>query len=187
MTLKFAAPDSPYVFESTQGIDANDIFGKATPLDPHTLKEAVPLPNSAEPGYSAIYRNKTFPEALKCAFSPQLTTVYELLINSFKYYSNKPALAWREYDYETGKSAPDYKSITYLELNETRSALGAGLMYLLKSNPYKDSARYASHAKIDNHERDYKSYDSNNMSFVATLFSGNREEWCITDVMKSTF
>lgn len=186
MTLKFAAPDSPYVFESTQGVDANDIFGKATPLDPHTLKEAVPLPNSAEPGYSAIYRNKTFPEALKWAISPQLTTIYELLINSFKYYSNKPAFAWREYDYETGKSAPDYTSITYLELNKTRSALGAGLMYLLKSNPYKDSARYASHAKIDNHERDYKSYDSNNMSFVATLFSGNRAEWCIADVMTST-
>lgn len=186
MSLKLASPTSPYIFESTEDVPADEVFGKQLPLDVHNLKESVPIPNTAEPGFSSIYRNKSYPRALKCALSPQLNTYYAILANSYKNFASRPALAFREYNYETGVSAPSYTSITYAELDKTRKNLGAGLMYLLKSNPFKDSARYADHAKIDNHERDYRSYDSNNMSFVVTFFSGNRAEWCISDIMTTS-
>lgn len=182
MTLQLAPASSPYIFLTTEGISSAEIYGKALPLDLSKLKDGAPVANTAEPGYSAIYRNKMFPGAIKCAISPQLTTFYALLKKAYQDFPDKEALAWREFNYDTGVSAPEYTTMTFRQLDETRRNFGAGLLYLLQSNPYKDLQRFADHAKIDNHQRDYRSYDSQNMSFVATLYSGNRPEWGIADI-----
>ena len=43
-----------------------------------------------------------------------------------------------------------------------------------------------SHRKIDSHSKDYKTYNSDNLSFVVTFYSGNRVEWVLSDLACSS-
>ncbi|CCE83316.1 Piso0_003891 [Millerozyma farinosa CBS 7064] len=172
---------SPYVFRD-RSLPYAKIAQELLPMAPEDIETIVPVAGTEKEGYSAIYRNKMFPEGVKAYFTPEWTTSPAVLREVVACYHDAPAFAWREYDQETGKSAPTYTTCTYGELDQLQRNFGAGLIYLLQHNLYKDSQKYESHRKIDNHIKDYQSYDAKNLSFILSIYSYNRKEWVLTDL-----
>ncbi|KAK6459565.1 long-chain-fatty-acid--CoA ligase [Scheffersomyces xylosifermentans] len=149
---------------------------------------------TADGQYSAIYRNKALPDRNVETLHPDLDTYHKFFNNSVELFGDKPCLGQRPYDYKTRKSANYFKSYTYNEVNQKKRNLGAGLLYSLQQNPYKDSTVEA-HRKIDDHIRDWRSYGIPNLatdnqnevieksvSFIISIFSANRYEWILTDL-----
>lgn len=86
---------------------------------------AVPLPGSAEPGYSATYVNAVRPEL------EVDETMYDLAEAALRKNADRPCLGWRPWDWKVGDFEPRYHWITYREVAQLREALGSGLMQLL--------------------------------------------------------
>ena len=178
--------DSPYVFKPSK-TPASQLIRDHLPLPEKMFKDSVSLPGTEKEGYSAIYRNKMFPGHLKEALTPELDTYYKLFKNSVLTFGDNLCLAYRKYDYVNKKSADDYSFLTYREVDEMKQRYGSGFLYLLQNNPFKNSEKFESHRKIDNHVKDYKNFDISDMSFVATIYSANRMEWLLSDLMCSSY
>lgn len=178
--------NSPYVFKPSK-VPISDLIRDHLPLPEKMFRDSVILPGTAKDGFSPIYRNQMFPGSLKEALTPELDTYHKLFKNSVVSFADKPCLAFREYDYVNKKSADEYSSLTFREVDEMKKNYGSGLLYLLQSNPFKNSEKFESHRKIDNHINDYKGYDISNISFVATIYSANRMEWVLSDLMCTAF
>lgn len=175
----YAAPDSPYVVDDP-ALSYHETIVKL-PLNTPDTYLGVAVPGSAVEGRLEVYRNASSPEALKSAISPTMRTYNDLFTQLSVAYADHPALSYRKHDYVTGKNADSYTDITYRETAARRTAFGAGLLYVLQCNPYKNPALEA-HRKIDDHVKNYKLYDKDNMSFVATLYLGNCVEWVLADL-----
>lgn len=186
--IPYIAPDSsPYVLETPANADLAKIMKDTLPLPEDLWKVSVPLPGSATEGYSAVYRNGAFPNGMKEAVHRDLNTLHALFKNSVAVNGDKPFVAFRKYDYDTKTSATTPTTLTYNEIQHRKLNYGAGLIYLLQNNPYRQLDVYESHSKIDNHLRDYATYDENNMSFIVSILSANRYEWVLSDVMASSY
>lgn len=178
--------DSPYVFKPSN-IPVADLIRDHLPLPEEIFRDSKPLAGTAKEGFSEVYRNQMFPQHLKEALTPDYDTYHKIFKTSAETFKTSPCLAYREYDYENKKSAAQYSSLTYQEVDDRKKKFGSGLLYLLQNNPYKNSDKFESHRKIDNHVRDYKTYDSTNFSFVATIYAANRMEWVLSDLMCSSY
>lgn len=178
--------DSPYLFKPYNKPIA-ELISEHLPLLMENQHDCVPIPGTEEPGYSGVYRNKAFSNGLKKTLTPYLTTYHEFFKNAVSLYEDNPCLAGRKYDYNSKKSADTYSSKTYKEVDELKSNYGSGLLYLLQKNQFKNSEKFESHKKIDNHVRDYKNYDVNNHSFLVCVYSANRPEWVLSDLMCSSY
>lgn len=152
-----------------------DYLDKALPLDPALLKDAVPLPGTQEKGYSPIYRNKYLQNGLLSVPHPALTTLLDLFNVSKDVYATRNAFGVRP-KYADGTVGP-YGWQTYAEINVRKKNFGLGLFFILKNNPFKTNSE--AHTKIDNHAANV---GAGNMSFVVSLYSHNRAEWCIADL-----
>ena len=62
--------------------------------------------------------------------------------------------------------------------------MAAGLFFCYR--PTRQKQFVESHRKIDSHSKDYKTYNSDNLSFVVTFYSGNRVEWILSDLACSS-
>lgn len=155
------------------------------PLDLLTVSDGVPV-SDAKPGETPIYRNKAHPNLLVSAIHPELDTLAKVFNNSAKVFADRPCFSYRPYDYATGKSQDHFKHLTYSEVNQRKKALGSGILTILDKNPFKND-KLESHRKITNHARNYTSYNTENYSFVLSIFSSNRLEWLLTDLATSAY
>ena len=156
-------------------------------LDGPELRVSVPVEYSKEKDVSPIYRNGKFPAKPKSAISPSLDTYYSLFKASASLGEDRKVLAYRQYNYNTGETNDEYKFISHAETSKMIKQFGSGLLYLLFNNVFKESEKYVSHSKIDTHAANYLHYNNENISFIVTLFSGNRWEWILTDLMCCAF
>lgn len=183
-----AAPESPYLFDfSKTTLSPSDALDKFTSFPDSLTSDAVPVPGTETPGFSPIYRNKCFTKGIKIGISEEYNTYHKILCESLRYHKDKPLFATRKYDFDTHKLDDFFSYKTYGEVDKLKQDYGSGLLYLLKHNPYKQSDKYESHQKIDNHEQKFQSFDKDNFSFIFTIYSSNREEWVLSDMMTSSF
>lgn len=56
-----------------------------------SITYAVPV-TQKQPGESAVYRSPEYKDKIHATFGPNLSTIKEVLINSFKIYATSPAL-----------------------------------------------------------------------------------------------
>lgn len=174
-------------------MDAHEAL-KRLPFSESAIDESVPLHGTGVDGtLSPIYRNKLLPNEIYSCIHPGLDTHHKLFQNAAKHYSDQPCFGYRRYDYSSGISGNDYEYLTYKQVNERKTNLGAGILSVLQNSPYKTGC--ASHRKIDDHTRDYQKYGQNldgikqedNCSFIVSIYAPNRYEWILTDLACSAF
>lgn len=152
-----------------------DQIKNSIPMDSNRFKDAVALPNSKKPGFSAVYRNKAAKDGLINLPHPALTTLYETYETSATVNANRNAIGVRRKQPD-GLFGP-YEWETYGQISERKRNFGSGLFHSLKNNRFKTQS--PAHLKIDNH---HEIAAKDEMSFIVTLFSHNRKEWLITDL-----
>lgn len=179
-----APVDSDYIFDESV-TPLLDVIKKYLPIP--AARQAVPLPGTETDGYSAIYRSEAYPEHLKKYLFKDLQTTSAWFDATVRQKGTSPCMKYRPYDYKTQTSANYYNTLSYNDVNKMKHNLGAGLIYHLQNNPYKDSSKYESHRKIDNHIQDFASYDHKNHSFIVTLYSSNRYEWLLSDLACASY
>lgn len=183
-----AAPESPYVFDlSKSNLNIIQAIDSYLPFPEKVSNYSVPVENTSAPNYSPIYRNQAFPKAIKSAVSPDFDTYHKVFNESVKHRADKPCFSTREFNHDTQTLDENYTTISYKEVNEMKKHYGSGILYLLQNNPYKESSKFESHSKIDRHLVDFDTYNKDNFSFVFSIYSGNRKEWVLSDLMCSSF
>ncbi|KAI5967603.1 hypothetical protein KGF57_000331 [Candida theae] len=146
------------------------------PLNPSLRDRAVPLAGSKVPGYSPIYRNVYSQKELKSVPYPGITTLYDTFELCAANNGDKPAFGHRVQK-EDGKFG-EYVWQDYNTVQKRRNNLGSGLFFVLENNPYKTDSE--AHKKLK--------YDPlSDESFVLTMFSHNRPEWALADLMSAAY
>lgn len=175
-----ASQQSDYVFNSCEltGVSYPDLIKNYLPLA--GVHGARPVPGTAEPGYSALYRNICV-GTLKKSLLPGQDTYHAMWTNAARHFATRPALAARPYDYKLGTSAPEYVSQTFAETDTQKTQMGSGILHVLQHSPFRIPGLEA-HDKISTHYADYRSFSSTKTSFILTLWSSNRPEWVVTDL-----
>lgn len=181
----YADDTKPYIFENPNDYPIETLVNHILPFPQEVAGESVKIPGTAETGFSEIYRNSATPNGIKSGLIQGLDTYHAIFENSAQVYADEPCLAFHEYDYENSQHLERYASISYKEVHERKNNLAAGLFFLLSANPFKNNS-LESHRKIDSHSKDYKTYNSDNLSFVVTFYSGNRVEWVLSDLACSS-
>lgn len=156
--------------EKTQHIE--QLILDSLPLDQDVVGKAVPLPNSATPGYSAIYRNAYSPDKLLLTPHPQLDTLLKLFDHSVANDSSKDCLGTREKLPDGTFGQYVYESVGVV--NERKQNFGSGLYFILNNNPFKTDSDVHQHLHYDPLATE--------SPFVVSLFSSNRPEWAIADM-----
>lgn len=142
-------------------------FDQSLPLPFDQINEAVALPNSVKPGYSAIFRNKYVGDGpLYDALHPQLNTLHALFENSVKMWPSRDCLGRRVK--RDGKFDEFFTFDSFQKVNQRKRNVGSGLLNLVCHNPFRTS----SHDPSD---------------FIVTLYSANRLEWQLTDLACQSF
>ncbi|RLV91175.1 Long-chain-fatty-acid--CoA ligase 2 [Spathaspora sp. JA1] len=177
----YASDDKPYVFENPNDLPLETLVNHILPFPQEYSSRSVKIPGTDEPGYTEIYRNSACPGGIKSMLVPGMDTYAKVFNSTAKRLPQRPAFGVHEYDYENDQHLERYKIIPYGEAQQRKKNLASGLMFLLESNPFKN-LELESHRKIDNHKRDYQTYNSDDMSFVVAMYSGNRVEWVLTDL-----
>jgi long-chain acyl-CoA synthetase len=93
--------------------------------------QSVALPNSKEPGYSAIYRNAKYPDALQLYETSEVTTLFESFERSVKRNPKNDCLGHREYD-RASKGWGPYVWQSYEDIHGRRNRFGSGLLSLFE-------------------------------------------------------
>ncbi|EMG45585.1 FAA2 Long-chain-fatty-acid--CoA ligase 2 [Candida maltosa Xu316] len=181
----YASDDKNYVFENAIDLPLETLINHVLPFPQEISGESVKVPGTATKGYSEIYRNAATPNGLKTSLVKGLDTFHAIFESAAKRYADDPCLAYHEYDYENSQHLERYVTIPYKTVHQRKNNFAAGLFFLLKSNIFKDPT-LESHQKIDNHSKKYSNYDSDELSFIVTFYSGNRVEWIISDLACSS-
>lgn len=137
---------------------------------------AKPVPNSKRPGFSEVYRNKHRFETLVENVHPLLNTHYKIFEHGVAINGNKPCFGSVSV-LKDGSRGP-YVYETYNQIDKRRRNLGSGIFYVLQNNKFQPSPEIQDKIKHHGNTGD---------SFVVTLFSHNRKEWCITDLACSSY
>ena len=110
-------------------------IAKLSPPPPPGAPYAVPVPNSATPNRSAVYRHWRFRDSpLLETLESDVTTMHEAFESSVKHRGNKQFLGWRPWNPATKSHEEKYVWMTYAEAAERRKNLGAGLVEIHKQN-----------------------------------------------------
>lgn len=160
--------------------NVDDLIKKQIPLDVTTYNRAAPLPNSAVPGYSPIYRNILSPERLLEVPHGLLNTLFALFESAAAVAPEKPCFGSRVPNGDG--TFGDYQWQLCGEIQQRRNNFGAGLFFVLQNNPFKTDL--PAHAKIDTHfskTRLGKAILVDDL-FIVSIFSHNRPEWVLTDL-----
>lgn len=168
--MSLAVDESEYV---------NEVVKKNMPESDLETGSGVEIPDTAEPGYSLIYRNQynsKHNNELLYRPHPSLNTYYALFQHAVNIHGKNPGFGTRSYN-EDGTRG-DYEWVTYNEINTHRKNFGAGVFYVLNNNPFQPSEDVAQ--RIHNH------FDDPSNSFVLSIFSSNRKEWGYADLACSS-
>lgn len=179
-----APTESPYVLENPNNRPLLELFKTYLPLGEDVTK-SKPVPGTETEGYSAIYRNKAS-DNLKKYIIKGFETVHQAFDLIASQNPDLECVRFRPYDY-LNQTNGDYVGKTYKEVNELKDHFGSGMLYHLLNSPFKDSSKFESHKKIDNHINNYKSYNYKNESFIVTLYSNNRWEWLLADLACASY
>lgn len=182
-----ASEDSDYLLESSKGLGFFELAKSCLPLPSEQGNISVPLKDTEESGYSAVYRNKFAAKKLKGYLLPELKTVHGFVQNVVNSIPDQPGFSYRPYNYDLETSEPRFVDITYGEIGKMKDNLSSGILYHLQNCRFKQSDKYESHKKIDNHIRDYKTYTPYDHSFIVALHSSNRYEWLLSDMACSSY
>lgn len=180
-----AGPDCDYVFNNPKDckLSLDEIYEKFLPLQ--SSECALPVAHLEEEGTSPVYANAAA-KSHKWKLMAHLDTLAALWKNSVENFGGRPAFSSRPFDYHTGISEPYYVDTSYEEVDCKKVQFGSGLLFLLRNNPHKQQ-QIEAHRKIDLHLHKYRDYTVSDMSFIVTLFSGNRAEWVLADLACSAF
>ncbi|CAH6718906.1 long-chain-fatty-acid--CoA ligase 2 [[Candida] jaroonii] len=175
--------ESEYVLENPNNEPVIELFRKCLPLDEKVTKSR-PVVGTETDGYSAIYRNQAFPERKKYVVKG-LETVHSSFDIIADENPENECFKYRPFNY-LERTNGDYITKSFKEVKEMKDHFGSGMLYHLMNNPFKD-AKFSSHQKIDNHIKNYQSYDNKNDSFIVTLYSNNRWEWLLADLACASY
>lgn len=151
------------------------------PPDPNLVLKSVPLPNSEQPGFSAIYRNMASPDKVVLCLHPQLTTLYELFEHSAQLYQKQEAFGTRVTNPDG--TYGDYQWEDYLTVYRRRLNLGAGIFFVLENNPFRTDSEVHQRCFYTPTRPEVGPGQSpvDALPFVVTLYSHNRAEWVLSD------
>ena len=91
----------------------------------------VPVPGSATPGRSAIYRHRKFRDGpLLTTLDPEVQSTHDMFESSVRKWPNKQCFGTRPWSPATKTWADRYEWITYAEAAERRKNIGAGIVEL---------------------------------------------------------
>jgi len=93
--------------------------------------QGIALPNSKEPGYSSVYRNAKYTDALQPYETAEVRTLFESFERSVKQNPKHDCLGHREYDRKTKTWGP-YIWESYEEIHARRTRFGSGLLNLFE-------------------------------------------------------
>ncbi|ODQ82511.1 hypothetical protein BABINDRAFT_159086 [Babjeviella inositovora NRRL Y-12698] len=135
------------------------------PLPQAENDTAVAIPNTQEPGYSLVYRNKFSQNQLYATLHPSLSTLHEIFEYAVATYGNERCLGKRLFN-NTEANAFDafYTWQSFNEIAERKKNLGAGIIYAVQNNVFR------------------KSLEGTDRDFIVALFSANTVEWALTDL-----
>ncbi|OBA20052.1 long-chain-fatty-acid CoA ligase [Metschnikowia bicuspidata var. bicuspidata NRRL YB-4993] len=150
------------------------------PLDPFSMSEAYPILGTKEEGYSPIYRNMRTQEGLISTPHPSITTLKHVFDVGKENFPNSNCIGVRTL--QTDGSYGVYKWENYSQIDEIQKKFGAGVFFILQNNPFITESE--AHSKIMEHHNVVKEQE---MSFILTIYSHNRREWCITDLACSEY
>ncbi|RLV94145.1 Long-chain-fatty-acid--CoA ligase 2 [Spathaspora sp. JA1] len=159
-----------YLFNES-AVHIHKSIEKHLPIDRTLTNSAVPLPNSKEPGFSAVYRNAYSPEKLLHVPYPSLDTLYALFEYSVNINGNKRCFGTRVKNQDG--TFGEYVFQDYNTVRKRRNNFGSGIFFVLQNNPFRTDSE--AHQKLDYNPE-------SNDSFVLCLFSHNRAEWALTDL-----
>ena len=150
------------------------------PLDPFTMSEAFPLLGTKQDGYSPIYRNRKSQEGLISVPHPSVKTLKDVFDIGTSNFPDANCIGVRAISTD-GKPGP-YQWETYSQIDNLQKCFGAGVFFILQNNPYITDS--AAHLKIKDHNTLVRCGCE---SFILTLYSHNRREWCISDLACSEY
>lgn len=156
----------PYLFEDDIG---------ELPLDAELSSRMVPV---RKDGNDLIYRNRAVPDKLIEGLHPSLGTYNDMFNRAVELNKHKPCLSYRPYNYAQKRSQQNYVSLSYVEVNERRLAIGSGILECLL-NVIPEA--------IQNHVKNYKAYNARTFSPMVSIYSANRHEWLLTDLACHAF
>ncbi|KAI4156419.1 MAG: hypothetical protein LQ341_000010 [Variospora aurantia] len=92
---------------------------------------SVPLPNSAQPGRSAVYRHWRFQDGLLNTLDPEIHTAHQAFESAAARVPTSKCLGYRPYDPAT-KTFGQYEWLDYTTVQRRRANLGVGLVEINK-------------------------------------------------------
>ncbi|KAL7751852.1 medium-chain fatty acid-CoA ligase faa2 [Sorochytrium milnesiophthora] len=141
------------------------------------LKQAMPVPGSARPGSSAVYRSALSPDALlQCDPDTRAMTIYEVFQHGVRVAKNGNCLGHRVFNKATGQWSQDYVWESYAQVDARVRNYGAGLMHLYDQEVIRKYAPQT--AKYPQPPRD---------KWRLGLFSINRPEWVLGELACATY
>ncbi|VVT49207.1 uncharacterized protein SAPINGB_P002156 [Magnusiomyces paraingens] len=123
-------------------------------------KQAIPIPGSEKPGFSAVYRNAHSPDRLISVVHPDLDTVdstFQAVVNA---KPNALCLGERTHD-QSSKTWGPYIFQTYSEINERVNHVASGIINIVEK-----------HSGLEPHKEQY----------TVGLYGPNSRNWVITDL-----
>lgn len=165
--------------EQTKKSALNEIRA-VLPIDASEICDALALPGSAQEGYSPIYRNKMSQGGLISKPHSSISTISDVFKTGVENFGANDCIGVRRV--KTDGTLGEYQWESYQEVDRLQRNFGAGVFFILKNNPYLGDSEQ--HQKIESHPEITASGD---MSFILTLYSHNRREWCITDLACSNY
>lgn len=149
------------VVDKSISSDSDHFVGTINNLEiPKNGKQAVPIPGSQEPGYSAVYRNSHCPDRLISSPHPNISTFTQLFDVAVAHGPNMPCLGQRHYDVATKKWGP-YEFQTYAEVNERAKNTAAGIVNIVEEK-----------TGLEPHSQQY----------TVGLYGPNTRNWSVTDI-----
>ncbi len=121
--------------------------------------QAVPLPGTRRPGYSAVYRHVKHTEGLLERPHPSINTVFDTFEVGWQRNPAGKCFGHREYDAKA-KLWSEYMWETYDQIRQRRDHFGAGLMHLHKQHVMNGKSR----------------------QFGVAVWMNNCPEWQLTDL-----
>jgi long-chain acyl-CoA synthetase len=120
---------------------------------------AVPLPGTARPGRTPVYRHWRFrDQPLIWTYDPNIQTIHDLFEDSVRRRPGSRCLGTRHWDSNSGDWDDKFTWLSYSDVAERRKRLGAGIMELHRAMGVTED------------------------KFPVGLWSQNRAEWQITDL-----
>lgn len=149
----------PVAHRNVLGSSSSFVKRIATVIPVAGKPQAIPLPGSEKPGFSAVYRNSEHPESLVSVIHPSIRTATDLFRCVVEKHPNAPCMGERFFDQKTKAWSP-YSFQTYSEIDQRASNLASGIINIVEK-----------HTNLDPFREQY----------TVGLYGPNSRNWVLTD------